>query len=457
MEDRQPTGVVIEMVSGEGASRWQTAVAIPGALATGAFTVATPFENRRPDESRFPRKIGDEPAGLTLYEIAEPDVTGTFERARPSLPEPPDGVTVRRYAFRRYPRPSQGRLTGKPTTGLYVILISPTEPSKAQELRDWADFIHLHYIASATPPGYSMITPYENVGAGDPRFLHLYELDTEDVVTAVDTMPEKVMEHWGFEMGDEAFMRWAMIPSLDIWYVNVFGRTGEPRLGPARERGSGAAPAVGTLDAIHTQRAIRRFEDRLVPDELVTKVLDAAIRAPSPTNAQPWHFVVVRDPDRRKALADIYRRAWEIARTVYGDPEKARDDAERRLLTSTDRMASALDEAPVFIVAALDRTRLGPMVTPDLLTILDPASAFGSVWASIQNLCLAARSLGLAATPTTVFRLFEEDTKKLLNLPAYSDTVALVVLGWPRARFGPTLRRPVSEVAFDEEWGKPLT
>lgn len=229
MEDRQPTGLLLEMIdvgeaSPEAAVRWE-AEEIPRALETGMFTRATIFSNLRPEENRFPRKI-EEFSHLIVYETQDPEPAHAFDRAMPALSPEAEGVHVRnRIGFRRYPRPSQGRLSGKPTNGIYLILISATERGRAQELRDWADFVHLHHIASAAPAGFTIITPYENAGGTDPLYMHLYELDTEDPVTAVDDMTPTVCKYWGFEMGDDAFMGWAICEPLDIWYVNVFGRT----------------------------------------------------------------------------------------------------------------------------------------------------------------------------------------------------------------------------------------
>lgn len=227
MEDRQPSGLLLEMIGGDAdaAARWQSEVATPGALATGSFGIATPFRNLRPDESRFQRKV-EEFGRLTVYEIEAPNVAAAVKRAAPRLPEPPPGLGVRRIAYRRHPRASQGRLTGNPTIGLFLILISPSEPARAQELRDWADFTHISYIAAAAPPGFATITPYEHAEGEDPLYLHFYELDTPDPLAAVDDMPNQVCKHWDLEFGGEEFLKWAMIDALDIHYVNVFGRDG---------------------------------------------------------------------------------------------------------------------------------------------------------------------------------------------------------------------------------------
>ena len=135
-----------------------------------------------------------------------------------------DGITG--IHFRRTPRPGQGRLTGRPTLGLSLVLISPRQPEQAQALRDWADFVHIRHIAEAGVPGFTMITPYENASGGDPRFLHFYELDTDDPEPAFKRMTPTVSERIG-EPGTEAWNAWAMTPELHIWYVNSFRRLGE--------------------------------------------------------------------------------------------------------------------------------------------------------------------------------------------------------------------------------------
>jgi hypothetical protein len=106
------------------------------------------------------------------------------------------------------------------------VLISPKEPALAQELRDWADFVHIRHIAEAAVPGYGMITPYENVTGGDPRFMHFYEIDRDDPEAVFEAMTPLVMKRLG-DVTTEAFKHWAFCPSLRIMYVNTFARVGE--------------------------------------------------------------------------------------------------------------------------------------------------------------------------------------------------------------------------------------
>jgi hypothetical protein len=157
--------------------------------------------------------------------LPEFDLLGVYEVAPDFTPPPaPPGITG--YHYVHYRRPGQGIVTGRPTIGLSLVLISPNDPARAQELRDWADFVHIRHIAAAAVPGYSMITPYEHAGGGDPRFMHFYEMDTDDPEVAFKSMTPLVAERiGGFET--DAFKHWAFGPSLRIMYVNSFLRVGE--------------------------------------------------------------------------------------------------------------------------------------------------------------------------------------------------------------------------------------
>ncbi|MCZ7525421.1 MAG: hypothetical protein M5U14_02950 [Acidimicrobiia bacterium] len=130
------------------------------------------------------------------------------------------------YHYRHHARPAQGRLTGGPTVGLLLVLISPRRPEDAQALRDWGDFVHIRHIAEVAVPGYSMITPYEHADAGEPRYLHLYEIDDDDPEAAFRAMTPRVSDMLG-PPGTPLYDHWATHPALRIDYVNTFRLTGE--------------------------------------------------------------------------------------------------------------------------------------------------------------------------------------------------------------------------------------
>ena len=211
VEDRHTPGLYLEMtrlpLEGYAADRVPEVLAIPG------VERATWWRNVHRDRSDLPRVL-DEFDHLGVYEV-----TDEFR-----VPPAPEGISA--LHFRRYRRPGQGVLSGRPTIGLSLVLISPKEPERAQELRDWADFVHIRHIAEAAVPGYTMITPYENATGGDPRFMHFYEMDTDDPEQAFKAMTPLVMARIG-DTDTDAFKHWAFGPSLRIMYVNSFLRVGE--------------------------------------------------------------------------------------------------------------------------------------------------------------------------------------------------------------------------------------
>jgi hypothetical protein len=179
-------------------------------LALAAVERVSVWTNCVPNRSDLPRRL---PEFLTLG-VAE-------ARAPFAVPAPPRGVVAQQF---RQCRPGQGVLSGRPTRGLELVLISPQRESGAQALRDWADFVHIRHIAAAAVPGFGLITPYENVTRTQPRFLHLYELDREDAEEAFQRMTPATLAR----LPEKADRRaWAGHPELVIDYVNTFRLAGE--------------------------------------------------------------------------------------------------------------------------------------------------------------------------------------------------------------------------------------
>lgn len=211
MDDRRTPGLYLEMVTGplEG----YVEARVPEVLTRPDVTRASWWRNVRRDRDDLPRRL-PEFDHLVVYEVDDGFVP----------PAPIDGSGALHY--RRTPRPGQGRLTGRPTRGISLVLISPRDPADAQALRDWGDFVHLRFIAEVAVPGYTMITPYEHAEGGDPRFLHFYEMDTGDPETAYRAMTPLVTELLGGRDTPE-WEAWAIHPALRIMYVNNFTYAGE--------------------------------------------------------------------------------------------------------------------------------------------------------------------------------------------------------------------------------------
>ena len=208
MEDRLTPGIYMELGDAD-PGRYGTERAGELLRLRGVQRVSW-WENCRLGRSDFRAKVPDGPL-LGLAEVDDDFVA----------PDPTPGAIGRH--FRRTARPSQGILTGSPTTGLLVVWVRPRQPDAAQGLRDWADFVHLRHIAAAAVPGFTQITPYELATDGDARFMHLYELEGDDPEATFGTMAAHVAPRLGGEDSDE-FRQWADLRAAGgtIVYVNTF-------------------------------------------------------------------------------------------------------------------------------------------------------------------------------------------------------------------------------------------
>ena len=214
---------------------------------------------------------------------------------------------------------------------------------------------------------------------------------------------------------------------------------------------------IGLFEAIYTARAIRHVKPDPVPDELIEKVIDAGIRAPSAVNYQNWLFVVVKDPALRQRIGKVYREAGERLRTQYsarlGDrPEHMTDDKFHRLMSSAAYLREHLDDAPVLLFACLrarkaDQAMAGATGNAPAMT---QRTTSASIYPAVQNMILACRALGLGTVLTTLHTFAEDAIKALLGLPADVTTYALLPIGYPQEGYkhGPVKRLPVEQVTF---------
>ena len=208
-------------------------------------------------------------------------------------------------------------------------------------------------------------------------------------------------------------------------------------------------------DGIMTTRAIRRYTDEPVSDDEVMAGLRAAQQAPSGGNIQPWQFVVVTDPDTRAALGALYGRAYQryeaaMLPGVTGFRSDAEEQSWNRTLASSRHLAAHLGEAPVLILVCMADIS---MTLQDDEGPLDVGTPYASTYPAVQNLMLAARSLGLGTTLTTVIRIHHDEVRELCGIPETHQVVALVPLGHPAGSFGVARRRPVEAVTHWNRWG----
>ncbi|WP_242424651.1 YhjD/YihY/BrkB family envelope integrity protein, partial [Frankia sp. EI5c] len=179
---------------------------------------------------------------------------------------------------------------------------------------------------------------------------------------------------------------------------------------------------VDLLHAMRTTGTCRRFRPDPVPADVLLAAFDAARFGPQGGNRQPVRFVVVRDLERRRALAELYRARWEPYLAERGiDPP-----------ADTDHFARNLADVPVLVVVCAKLAALHPTDTGlDRLSIVGGAS----VYPIVQNLCLALRAAGVASALTTLLVADEPAVAELLGIPAGYATAAHLAVGYPEHDF----------------------
>ncbi len=207
------------------------------------------------------------------------------------------------------------------------------------------------------------------------------------------------------------------------------------------------------IDAMTTQRAIRRVRPDPVDDEVVLKCIELALKGPVGGNVQSWEFVVVKDADIRAKLARRYRQAWSVYYPVLGRRLAERDESIAKTVRAVQWQVDHFTEIPVLVVACLN---YGPREGRVPFVPMPHAAAsgyYGSIYPAVQNLLLAARAMGLGASLITLPLWNVTSIRRILNLPLTVTPCCIIPLGWPRGRYGPTTRKPVGEVVHRDLFG----
>lgn len=215
----------------------------------------------------------------------------------------------------------------------------------------------------------------------------------------------------------------------------------------APEESERTVPEADLFHTMHTMRAMRRLKPDPVPDELVREILRAGTAAPNGSNRQEWGFLVVTDPEIKRQIQVFYQRAFEdIVKPHYSNaaaPAGMTAEQYARQLERVEHLTLHFHEAPVWIVACRkDGDRQN-------------RTAGAGIYPAVQNMLLAARALGLGATLTTRHTNYQAESDALLGLPEGVHSFAILPIGYPVGRFGPTRRGPLSEVVFGNRWGEP--
>jgi nitroreductase len=224
------------------------------------------------------------------------------------------------------------------------------------------------------------------------------------------------------------------------------------------------------IETLRTTGAVREFTDEPVADEVLGRILDTARFAPSGGNRQGWRVVVVRAPETRRRLRDLYLDGWYpyLAMSAEGlTPWATVNDreAEARALERVPAIAEQaaagpggfaehLDEVPVLLVLFADR---GALATVDRDLPRHGIAGGASIYPFAWSLLLAARAEGLGGVITTMAVCREDGVKALFDAPDELVVAAVVALGHPAHAPRRLKRAPVAEWAtVDRVGGEPF-
>jgi nitroreductase len=207
---------------------------------------------------------------------------------------------------------------------------------------------------------------------------------------------------------------------------------------------------------LSTTRAVRKRLDltRPVEPEVLRECIELAVQAPSGSNTQKWHFVIVTDPDKKLALAELYRQGMAAA---YGsanaasastsEPETEKERTARRVSESAQYLTEHMHEVPVMVIPCIHgRVDNQPSARQ--------AGFWGSILPAVWSFMLAARERGLGTVWTTLHLGYEQQAAEILGIPydKFTQTSLIPVAYTLGTDFKPGPRRPLDDILHWNEW-----
>ena len=204
-------------------------------------------------------------------------------------------------------------------------------------------------------------------------------------------------------------------------------------------------------ELLTTTRSVRKRLDleRPVPIELIRECIEVALQAPSGSNRQGWHWMVVTDPELRRGIGEYYKRSYD--RYSVGRAERNADlSADQqavgaRVASSSDHLAEHMGEVPVHVIACI--------TVGDELPAGNQAGLWGSLLPAAWSFQLAARARGLGSAWTTLHLAYEKEVGELLGIPPQvRQGVLLPTAYFTGETFRPAPREPLDRVVHLDRW-----
>ena len=223
---------------------------------------------------------------------------------------------------------------------------------------------------------------------------------------------------------------------------------------------------LATVDhLLTTTRSVRKRLDfdRPVEPEVIERCIDIAMQAPTGSNLQGWHFMVVTDPDQRAQIASLYGKGREAYYQLQQThPAQFGEDDSRlfrrdKMIESSAYLSDNLHRVPVLIIPCIEKEMTE---APHLAALAEhrsihQASLYGSIVPAAWSLMLALRSRGLGSSFTTFHLFHEDEVAALLGIPGHVLQTALLPVAYFKGKdFRPANRRPGREVTHWNSWDR---
>jgi nitroreductase len=205
-------------------------------------------------------------------------------------------------------------------------------------------------------------------------------------------------------------------------------------------------------ELLTTTRSVRKRLDltRPVPLELVRESLEVALQAPTGSNQQGWHWMVITDPDLRRGIGDHYHRSHAAYRDAARKAAAAYDDPDRRAVQervgdSAQYLADHMGDVPVLVLACIEAA--------EELPAANQAGLWGSLLPAAWSYQIAARARGLGSAWTTLHLQYEREVAELLGIPPHvRQGVLLPTAYYTGETFRPASREPLDRVLHLDRW-----
>jgi len=200
-----------------------------------------------------------------------------------------------------------------------------------------------------------------------------------------------------------------------------------------------------------TTRSVRKRLDfsRPVADEVILECLEIALQAPTGSNMQGWSFIVITDPDKKKAIGDIYAKAFALY-ALMPPPEYDADDPRAAsrdgVVDSATYLAEHMHEAPALLIPCIE----GRVEEAGMLA---QASIYGSILPAAWSFMLAARARGLGSAWTTLHLMYEAEARAVLDIPDHITQAGLFPIAYFTGDdFKPAQRLPAPQLTYWNGW-----